>query len=129
LTRAEVLLLRETDFVHAAQALGAGPARIMFSHMLPNLFSPLTIQGTFSMSAAILAEGALSFLGLGTQPPAPSWGGMLNEGRQFLLVAPHLTAFPGIALMITVLGLNLIGDALTDLWEPGNETKLAGRGS
>jgi peptide/nickel transport system permease protein len=117
LTRAEILLLRERDFIRAAQALGGSPARIIVFHMLPNLASPLTIQATFSMAAAILAEGALSFLGLGIQPPIPSWGSMLNEGRQFLLVAPYLTTFPGVALMVTVLGLNLVGDALTDIWE------------
>lgn len=117
LTRAEILLLRERDFICAARALGGSPARIIVLHMLPNLASPLTIQATFHMAAAILAEGALSFLGLGIQPPTPSWGSMLNEGRQFLLVAPYLTTFPGIALMVTVLGLNLVGDALTDIWE------------
>ena len=125
LTRAEILLLRERDFICAAQALGGSPARIIVLHMLPNLASPLTIQATFHMAAAILAEGALSFLGLGIQPPTPSWGSMLNEGRQFLLVAPYLTTFPGIALMVTVLGLNLVGDALTDIWdqrEPGQGT-------
>ena len=116
LTRAEILLLRERDFISAAQALGGSPARIIVLHMLPNLASPLTIQATFHMAAAILAEGALSFLGLGIQPPSPSWGSMLNEGRQFLLVAPYLTTFPGIALMATVLGLNLVGDALTEIW-------------
>ena len=116
LTRAEILLLRERDFISAAQALGGSPARIIVLHMLPNLASPLTIQATFHMAAAILAEGALSFLGLGIQPPSPSWGSMLNEGRQFLLVAPYLTTFPGMALMATVLGLNLVGDALTEIW-------------
>ncbi|HWP59348.1 MAG TPA: ABC transporter permease [Candidatus Acidoferrales bacterium] len=116
LTRGEILSLREREFIHAARALGASPARIVFFHLLPNLVSPLTIQATFNMSAAILAEGALSFLGLGTQPPTPSWGNMLSEGRQFLLVAPHLTVFPGGAIMITVLGLNLLGDALADRW-------------
>ncbi|MGH7846012.1 MAG: ABC transporter permease [Candidatus Binatia bacterium] len=129
LTRAEILVLREKDFIHAAHALGGRPARIVRVHLLPNLFSPLIVQATFSMSAAILAEGALSFLGLGTQPPAPSWGNMLNEGRQFLLVAPHLTTFPGIALVATVFALNLVGDALTDLCDPGDKSEFAGRGS
>jgi peptide/nickel transport system permease protein len=124
LTRAEILLLRERDFIRAAQALGANPARIIVYHMLPNLASPLTIQATFGMAVAILAEGALSFLGLGIQPPIPSWGSMLNEGRQFLLVAPYLTTFPGVALMVTVLGLNLVGDALTDIWELREHSQL-----
>ena len=85
--------------------------------MVPNLLPPLLIQGTFGIAPAILAEGSLSFLGLGVQPPTPSWGAMLNEGRQFLLVAPHLTAFPGLAIMITILGLNLVGDGLRDRLE------------
>jgi peptide/nickel transport system permease protein len=129
LTRAEILLLRERDFIHGARALGGGPGRIVLYHMLPNLVSPLTIQATFGMATAILGEGALSFLGLGTQPPTPSWGSMLNEGRQFLLVAPHLTTFPGLALMLTVLGLNLVGDALTDMWEKSASSGLSPGGA
>ncbi len=117
LVRGEILALREKEFIHAAQALGGSPPRIILLHMLPNLIPPLLIQGTFGMAAAIIAEGSLSFLGLGAQPPAPSWGSMLNEGRQFLLVAPHLTTFPGLAIMITVLGLNLVGDGLRDRLE------------
>jgi peptide/nickel transport system permease protein len=117
LVRGEILALREKEFVHAAQALGGGPARVIVLHMLPNLLPPLLIQSTFGMAAAIIAEGSLSFLGLGVQPPTPSWGSMLNEGRQFLLVAPHLTTYPGLAIMITVLGLNLVGDGLRDLLE------------
>jgi len=119
LVRAEILSLREREFIHAARALGCGPQRIVVRHLLPNLFPPLVIQATFGMAAAIVAEGSLSFLGLGVEPPRPSWGAMLNEGRQFLLVAPHLTSYPGIALMLTVVALNLIGDALQD--------RLAGR--
>lgn len=117
LVRGEILALREKEFIHAAQALGGSPPRIILLHMLPNLIPPLLIQGTFGMAAAIIAEGSLSFLGLGAQPPTPSWGSMLNEGRQFLLVAPHLTTFPGLAIMITVLGLNLVGDGLRDRLE------------
>lgn len=117
LVRGEVLAIRERDFIHAAQALGGSPTRIILLHMLPNLLPPLLIQATFGMAAAIIAEGSLSFLGLGVQPPTPSWGSMLNEGRQFLLVAPHLTTFPGLAIMITVLGLNLVGDGLRDRLE------------
>jgi peptide/nickel transport system permease protein len=117
LVRGEILALREKEFIHAALALGGGPARIILFHMLPNLLPPLLIQGTFGMAAAIIAEGSLSFLGLGAQPPTPSWGSLLSEGRQFLLVAPHLTTFPGLAIMITVLGLNLVGDGLRDLME------------
>ncbi len=117
LVRGEILALREKEFVHAARALGARPARIIALHMLPNLLPPLVIQATFGMAAAIIAEGGLSFLGLGAEPPAPSWGAMLNEGRQFILVAPHLTAFPGLAIMLTVLALNLVGDGLRDRLE------------
>ena len=117
LVRGEIMALRERDFVHAAQALGGSPARVILLHMLPNLLPPLSIQATFGMAAAIIAEGSLSFLGLGAQPPTPSWGSMLNEGRQFILVAPHLTAFPGLAIMITILGLNLVGDGLRDRLE------------
>ena len=117
LVRGEIMALRERDFVHAAQALGGSPARVIVLHMLPNLLPPLVIQATFGMAAAIIAEGSLSFLGLGAQPPTPSWGSMLNEGRQFILVAPHLTAFPGLAIMATILGLNLVGDGLRDRLE------------
>jgi peptide/nickel transport system permease protein len=114
LVRGEILSLREREFVHAARALGAGPVRLIRRHLIPNLLPPLFIQATFGLAGAILAEGSLSFLGLGVEAPTPSWGGMLNEGRQFILVAPHLTTYPGLALMLTVLGLNLIGDALQE---------------
>lgn len=117
LVRGEILSLREKEYIHAARALGCNPPRIILSHMLPNLLPPLLIQGAFGAAGAIVAEGSLSFLGLGVLPPTPSWGSMLNEGRQFLLVAPHLTAFPGVAIMLTVLGLNLIGDGLRDRLE------------
>ena len=117
LVRGEILSLRERDFVSAARALGCRPRRIIMLHLLPNLLPPLLIQATFGLAAAIVAEGSLSFLGLGVAPPTPSWGSMLNEGRQFLLVAPHLTAYPGTALMLTVFALNLIGDALQDRLE------------
>lgn len=118
LARGEILGLCEREFVRAAQALGGKPRRIIARHLLPNLLPPLLIQATFGLAAAVVAEGSLSFLGLGVQPPTPSWGSMLNEGRQFLLVAPHLTTYPGLALMITVLGLNLVGDALQDRLDP-----------
>jgi peptide/nickel transport system permease protein len=114
LVRGEILSLREREFVQAARALGCRPKRIILRHLLPNLLPPLLIQATFGLAAAIVAEGSLSFLGLGVEPPTPSWGSMLNDGRQFLLVAPHLTTYPGLALMITVLALNLVGDALQD---------------
>jgi len=114
LVRGEILALRERDFVQAARALGCEPWRIILRHLLPNLLPPLLIQSTFGLAAAIVAEGSLSFLGLGVEPPTPSWGSMLNDGRQFLLVAPHLTTYPGLAIMLTVLALNLVGDALQE---------------
>jgi len=114
LVRGEILSLRERDFIQAARSLGCRPKRIILHHLLPNLLPPLLIQSTFGLAAAIVAEGSLSFLGLGVEPPTPSWGAMLNDGRQFLLVAPHLTTYPGLALMITVLALNLVGDALQE---------------
>jgi peptide/nickel transport system permease protein len=120
LVRGEILSLREQEFVQAARALGGKPKRIILRHLLPNLLPPLLIQATFGLAAAIVAEGSLSFLGLGVEPPVPSWGSMLNDGRQFLLVAPHLTTYPGLALMITVLGLNLVGDALQDRLDARN---------
>ena len=118
LVRGEILTLRERDFIQAAQALGCKPLRVVWVHLLPNLLPPLLIQATFGLAAAIIAEGSLSFLGLGVEPPTPSWGAMLNEGRPFLLVAPHLTLYPSLAIMITVLGLNLLGDALQDRLQP-----------
>jgi len=114
LVRGEILALREREFVHAAQALGCKPSRVILRHLLPNLLSPLLIQATFGLAAAIIAEGSLSFLGLGVEPPTPSWGSMLSEGRQFFLVAPHLTTYPGLAIMLSVLGLNLVGDGLQE---------------
>lgn len=117
LVRGQVLSLREREFVTAARALGAGSGRILAAHVLPNLAAPLLIQCTFGMAGAIVAEGALSFLGLGVTPPTASWGAMLNEGRQFLLVAPHLTTFPGLAILITVLALNWIGDGLREIFD------------
>lgn len=117
LVRGEILTLREREFIQAAHALGCPPSRVILRHLLPNLLPPLLVQSTFSLAAAIIAEGSLSFLGLGVAPPTPSWGSMLNEGRQFLLVAPHLTLFPGLAIMSTVLALNLIGDGLHDKLE------------
>lgn len=114
LVRGEILSLREREFVQAARGLGCPPERIILRHLIPNLLPPLLIQATFGLAGAIVAEGSLSFLGLGVEPPAPSWGAMLNDGRQFLLVAPHLTTYPGLALMLTVLSLNIVGDALQE---------------
>jgi len=124
LARGQVLSVRERDYVHAARSLGAAPTRIMAHHLLPNILAPIIVEATFGMAGAILAEAGLSFLGLGTQPPTPSWGSMLNEGRQFLLVAPHLTTFPGLAIMVVVMGLNFLGDGLRDALDPRRLTRF-----
>jgi len=116
--RGPVLALKEREFVEAARALGAQPARIIGRHVLPNLLSILIVQVSIALSWAILTEASLSFLGLSAQPPAPSWGVMLNEGRQSLELAPHLAIFPGLAIMLAVLGFNLLGDGLRDVLDP-----------
>ena len=114
LVRAETLSIRGRAHVESAIALGASPPRIVARHVVPLLVGPLTVQATFGFAGAIVAEASLSFLGLGTQPPTPSWGAMLNEGRSFLLVAPHVALFPGLAIFATVLGVNFLGDSLRD---------------
>jgi peptide/nickel transport system permease protein len=115
LVRGEVLSLREREYVFAARALGAGSSRLLFRHLLPGIAGPLAVRATFGVGGIIVAEAALSFLGLGVRPPAPSWGNMLDAGRQFLLVAPHLTTAPGVAIGISVLAFNLLGDGLAQL--------------
>ena len=117
LIRAQILSLREREFVVAVDSLGGSSSRIILRHLLPNVISPLIVEATFGMAGTIIAEAGLSFLGLGVQPPNPSWGSMLNEGRQFLLIAPHLTIFPGLAIMVTVLGFNFLGDGIRDLMD------------
>jgi peptide/nickel transport system permease protein len=112
LVRGEILSLRERDYVTAARGLGASPARLLFSHLLPGVAAPLAVQASFGVGGIIIAEAALSFLGLGIPPPQPTWGGMLDEGRAFLLVAPHLTTVPGLAIGLSVLGFNFLGDGL-----------------
>jgi peptide/nickel transport system permease protein len=116
--RGPVLAIKERDFVEAARAVGATGPRIVFRHIVPNLLSTLIVQVSLALSWAVLTEGALSFLGLSAQPPAPSWGVMLNEGRQYLEFATHLAIFPGLAIMIAVLGFNLLGDGLRDALDP-----------
>lgn len=116
--RAAALTVRSLEFVDAARALGLGNPRIIWRHVIPNVLAPVMVQVSLSLSLAILSESALSFLGLGTQPPTPSWGNMLSEGRQFLEIAPWNAVFPGLAIMIVVLGFNLLGDGLRDLLDP-----------
>ena len=115
LARAAVMSLREREFVAAARALGARPVRIVARHLLPLAGPVLLVQATFGMAGAMVAEGSLSFLGVGAPPPLPSWGAMIDEGRPFLLVAPHLVVFPGLALALAVFALQLLGDGLRDL--------------
>ena len=117
-TRAVTLVLRAEDYVLAARSLGVGPLRIMWRHIFPNAVAPLLVIATLGLGNAILSEAALSFLGLGIQPPAASWGSMLNFGMQFLRDAPHLSYFPGLAIFFTVLGFNLLGDGLRDALDP-----------
>jgi peptide/nickel transport system permease protein len=118
LVRGQVLKARELEFVHAARALGARTPRILFRHVVPTAIPAVLVQATLGMAGAILAEASLSFLGLGVQPPTPSWGTMLNGGRLHLLDAPHLTIFPGAAIAALVLGFNFLGDGLRDALDP-----------
>ena len=118
LVRGQVLRARELEFVQAARALGATTPRILARHIIPTALPAVTVQATLGMGGAILAEAALSFLGLGVQPPTPSWGTMLSYGRAHLLEAPHLTIFPGLAIAVLVLGFNFLGDGLRDALDP-----------
>lgn len=117
-TRGAVISVRGREFVTAARALGQGPGAIMLRHVLPNALGPIIVQTSLSLAFAILAEAALSFFGLGTQPPDPSWGRMLSEGRGFLRQAPWMGIFPGLAIMVSVMGFNFLGDGLRDILDP-----------
>ena len=114
ITRGQVLLARGLEYVQAARALGASDARIIARHLLPNLIAPVIVAATLGLGGAIMAEAALSFLGLGAQPPTPSWGAMVAEGRDLLRVAPWVSIAPGVAIGLAVFGLNLLGDGLRD---------------
>jgi len=118
LVRAEVLSLKEREFVLAARAMGASSGRIIFIHILPNAIYPVIVAATFSVGGAILIESGLSFLGLGIQPPEPSWGGILSVGKDYITVAWWMSLFPGIAIFLTVLSFNLLGEALRDALDP-----------
>ncbi|MGH7559782.1 MAG: ABC transporter permease [Gemmatimonadales bacterium] len=118
LVRGQALVLRETEYVAAARALGAPARRILLRHLLPNLRAQVIIAATLGVAAAMMAEAALSFVGLGVQPPTPSWGSMVAEGRDLLRVAPWVSVAPGLALGAAVLGLNLVGEGLRERWEP-----------
>jgi len=117
-TRSQVLAARSLDYVTAARALGQGRARIMLQEILPNIVGPILVIATLGVAYAILTEASLSFLGLGAQPPTPSWGGMLSTAREQLFTAPWISIFPGLAIFVTVLGLNLLGDGLRDILDP-----------
>lgn len=125
LVRSQALTVRELDYVTAAQALGASPFRTMLRHIWPNVTAPIIVQASLSVSSAIITEASLSFLGVGVRPPTPSWGSMLSVGYQYLEIAPWLSIVPGLAIFITVLGLNFVGDGLRTALDP----RLARRGS
>lgn len=116
--RAQVLSEREREYVDAARAMGAGDRRIIWRHLLPNSLAPIVVQGTLTVAQAIITEATLSFLGLGTQPPTPSWGSMLNAAQQYLTQAPWLSFWPGAAIAVTVFAVNVAGDGLREIWDP-----------
>ena len=118
LVRGQVLALREETYIDAARVAGAGHARIMLRHIIPNLAGTLIVYGTLRISTAILAEAGLSYLGLGAQPPQPTWGNMLSDGRDYILFYTWLPLFPGLAILLTVAGFNLLGDGLRDAFDP-----------
>lgn len=118
LVRAEVLSLRERDFILAARALGASDARIIFRHILPNALSPVLVSATLGVAGAILTESALSFLGIGVQPPTPSWGNILTSGKDYIEFGWWLSLFPGLAILVTVLAYNLLGEGIRDSLDP-----------
>jgi len=124
LVRGSVLALREEQYVEAARALGARTPRILFLHILPNLLGTLLVFGTLRVSTAILAESGLSFLGLGAQPPEPTWGNMLADGREYLIFYTWLPLFPGLAILVTVMGFNFLGDGLRDVLDPKQQARV-----
>jgi peptide/nickel transport system permease protein len=125
LARAQVLKVKELEFILAARSLGASHVRILARHMFPNILQPVLIQATIGMAGAILAESTLSFLGLGILAPTPSWGAMLNDARSHLFDAPHLVIFPALAVMLAVLAFNLLGDAWRDWLDPRTRSQMA----
>jgi peptide/nickel transport system permease protein len=124
LVRAQVMAVRDREYVDAARSLGAGGMRIFFRHILPNIAQPILVQAAIGMAGVILAEATLSFLGLGVPAPAPSWGGMLNDGRNHLFDSPHLVLFPAAAIAGAVLGFNFLGDALRDQLDPRTRLEI-----
>jgi peptide/nickel transport system permease protein len=118
IVRAAVMSVKDQEFVESARAIGASNATIIFREIIPNCMAPIIVQATLSVASAILSTASLSFLGLGVQPPSPEWGAMLSSGRNFLRDAIHITLFPGLAIVITILALNLLGDGLRDALDP-----------
>ena len=118
IVRSSVIVLREMEYVQAAVAAGAGHWRILRHHILPNAVAPMIVQLSFLFAYAVLSEATLSFLGVGAVPPTPTWGNIMSEGRDFMREAPWIITIPGVALMITVMGLNLLGDGLRDVLDP-----------
>ena len=123
IARGSTLTIKEQEYITAIRSAGASRTRILVKHIFPNILHPLLVQGSLSIAFAILAEAGLSFLGLGAQPPTPSWGTMLSDGRNYLRSAPWIATFPGIAIMISVFGLNTLGDALRDVLDPNETTE------
>lgn len=128
ITRGSVLVVSEEVYVRAARSLGARDGRIIFRHILPNVAAPIIVQTTLSLAFAILSEAALSFLGLGVQPPNPAWGRMLSEGRNFFEQAPWMGIFPGLAILLTVMAFNFVGDGLRDALDPKQKSVIESRG-
>lgn len=128
ITRGSVITVRQEIYVRAARSLGASDVRIMRKHVLPNIFAPIIVQASLSLAFAILSEAALSFLGLGVQPPQPSWGRMLADGRGFIKQAPWIGVFPGLAILVTVMAFNLVGDGLRDALDPRQKSVIESRG-
>ena len=125
LTRSMVLSLKELEFVQGVRALGAGHGRVLFRHILPNSVSPLLVFSSMQVATSILLAAILSFLGLGVQPPTPEWGKMVSDGRAYLLDAPHVSLFPGIAIFLTVMGFNCLGDGLRDALDPRMRARVS----
>ncbi|WP_102224871.1 ABC transporter permease [Acidimangrovimonas sediminis] len=123
ISRAQVLSMKSSPFIQAARTMGYGPGHIMLRELLPNIAGPLIVVATMGVGSAIMAEASLSFLGLGVVPPAPSWGSMLAGAREQLIVAPWIAVFPGLAIFVTVLGFNLLGDGLRDLLDPQGRSR------
>jgi peptide/nickel transport system permease protein len=118
LARGSVLVVRETEYVEAVHALGGAAGRVLFRHILPNIAAPLLVMASLHMASAILTAAGLSYLGLGAQPPSPEWGAMLSRGREYLRTAPHIATYPGLAIFVSVMGFNFLGDGLRDALDP-----------